>query len=95
MLDNKYDLCSDTVTLDYQELIKTALVAVRCSLNTLEGRLRKWHDIHPKLNNLDSERLLGDAQALATATTTLHYLTEGLNREKVVLVRDAVEDKVE
>ena len=95
MTNNKYDLCSDTVTLDYSELIMTARVAVRYSLEALNQRLRKWYDIHPKLSNLDAERMLSDAQSLATATTTLHYLTEGLNREEVIVVRDIVEDKVE
>lgn len=93
MLNNKYDLCSDKVTLDYQELIKTAQVAVHYSLEALNQRLKKWYDIHPNLSDLDAEWLLNDAQALATATTTLHYLTEGLKREEVVVVRDAVEEK--
>ena len=93
MLNNKYDLCCDTVTLDYQELIMTARIAVRYSLEALNQRLRKWYDIKPKLTNLDAEWMLQNAQALATATTTLHYLTEGLNREEVIVVRDTVKDE--
>ena len=95
MTNNKYDLCYDTVTLDYSELIMTARVAVRYSLEALNQRLRKWYDINPKLTNLDADWMLQNAQALATATTTLHYLTEGSNREEVIVVRDSVEDKVE
>ncbi|GAI19619.1 unnamed protein product [marine sediment metagenome] len=87
MLNDKYDLCSDTVTLDYLELIKTAKVAVRYSLEALNQRMKKWYDIKPKLTNLDAEWLLNDAQALATATTALHYLTEGLSREEIIVVR--------
>lgn len=97
MQDTKYDLCSDTVTLDYQELIKTAKVAVRYSLEALNQRMKKWYAINPNggLTDFDAERMLQDAQALATATTTLHYLTEGLKREEVVVVRDTIEDKAE
>lgn len=95
MLNNKYDLCSDKVTLDYLELIKTARVAVKYSLEALNQRLKKWYDIKPKLSDLDAEWLLNDAQALATATTTLHYLTEGSNREEVVVERGIVEKEAE
>ena len=93
---NKYDLCSDTVTLDYSELIKTAQVAVHYSLEELNQRLRKWYDINPnhRLSNLDAEWMLQNAQSLAIATTTLHYLTEGLKREEMVLVRDIKEEAV-
>lgn len=94
MLNSKYDLCSDTVTLDYQELIKTAEVAVHYSLEALNERLRKWYNINPSLTNLDAGWMLQNAQALATATTTLHYLSEGLNREEVIVVRDE-EEKAE
>lgn len=86
--NNKYDLCSDKVVLDYSELVKTAKVAVHYSLEALNQRLKKWYDINPKLSDLDAEWLLNDAQALATATTTLHYLAEGLDREEVVVVRE-------
>ncbi len=94
MLNNKYDLCSDKVTLDYSELIKTARVAVHYSLEALNQKLRKWYEINPDLSNLDAEWMLHDAQSLAIATTTLHYLTEGLSREEVVVERDIEEEEV-
>lgn len=94
METNKYDLCSDVVTLDYSELKKTARVAVKYSLEALNQRLRKWYDINPnrKLTNLDAEWLLQDAQALAIATTTLYYLSEGNSREEVVVVREEAKE---
>ena len=94
---NKYDLCSDTVTLDYSELIKTAEVAVHYSLEELSQRLRKWYNINSdtELTNLDADWMLQNAQSLATATTTLHYLTEGLEREEVVVVREIGKEVVE
>ena len=93
MLNNKYDLCSDTVTLDYSELIKTARVAVRYSLDALHERMRRWYDLKKRPNNLDAEWLLDEATALTTATTTLHYLTEGLSREEVIVVRETIENQ--
>lgn len=82
----KYDLCSDTVALDYSELERTAKIAVRYSLEALSQRLGKWHDIKPRLTSVDAEWMLQNAQALATATTTLYYLEEGLTREVVEVV---------
>jgi hypothetical protein len=95
MRKNQYDLCADTVTLDYTELEKVALIAMRYSLNALEQRLRVWRQI-PMIKpptNLDAEWMLQDAEALATATTTYHYLTKGLDREEVIVKR--VEKKQE
>ena len=88
----KYDLCSDTVTLDYQELVKTARVAVRYSLDALHQRVRRWYDIKNRPTNLDAEWLLDDATALAIATTTLRYLEEGMSREEVIIVNREVQN---
>lgn len=88
MLSNNYDLCSDKVVLDYSELEKTAMVAVRYSLEALHQRIREWYNLKRRPTNLDAEWLLDDATALATATATLHYLEEGEKREEVIVVRD-------
>jgi len=90
MIKTKYDLCADSVTLDYEELVATARVAVRYSYQALQERLRKWSQVPLKSfpTDLDASWLLDDAQALATATTSLHYLIEGRSREEVIVKRD-------
>ena len=80
------DLSSNKVVLDYQELIKTARVAVSYSLEALSERLRDWRNLKSKPTNLNAERLLDDASALAASTAMLHYLEQGLTREEVEVV---------
>lgn len=80
------DLSSNKVVLDYLELIKTARVAVRYSLEALSERLGDWRNLKRKPTNLNAEWLLQDASALATSTAMLHYLEEGLTREEVEVV---------
>jgi len=88
-METKYDLCFDSVTLDYEELVATARVAVKYSLETLNQRLKRWYQLPPHIpTNLDAEWLLDDAQALATATTSLHYLMEGRSRKEIIVERD-------
>jgi len=83
----KYDLCSSSVTLDYQELLQTARIAVRYSLQALENRLRDWYDYAKTkpVSSSGAEWMLEDAKALAVATTALHYLNDGLSREEVIV----------
>ena len=85
----KYDLSYGEVHLDYDELLKTARIAVRYSLAALESRIQKYHQLPPnnRLTNLDAEWMLEDAEALAVATTTLHYLQDGDKREDVIIER--------
>jgi len=79
---NNFDLCADTVTLDYEELLKTARVGVRYAKEALERNLRAWYNLEKLPTNLDAEWMLDSAKALATATTTLHYLVEGIKRKE-------------
>ena len=84
MNNTKFDLSIGTVTLDYQELVKTAQVAVRYSRDALEHRLQGWYQYPGKApSRLDAEWMLEDAKALAIATTALYVLREGLTREVV------------
>lgn len=86
MNDTKYDLCMNTAKLDYQELIKTAIVAVRHSLNSLDERLRVWHRHPGTPTRLEAKWMFDDARDLAIATTTLYFLKEATKREEISLV---------
>jgi len=87
MGDSKFDLCADSVTLDYEELVKTSIFAVKYSLDALEDRLRKWHGFPFKCTSLDAGWMLEAADALATATRAHNYLVEGRTRGKVIIER--------
>jgi len=87
MDSSKFDLCADSVRLDYEELVKTSTLAIKYSLDSLECRLRKWYN-HPfNCTGLDAERMVETADALAIATRAHHYLIEGRLREKVIIER--------
>ena len=83
MNNTKFDLSMGIVTLDYQELVKVAQVAVRYSRDALERRLADWHFPKKQASALEAEWMLEDAKALAIATTALYVLTEGVTREVV------------
>jgi hypothetical protein len=78
---DKFDLCADTVTLDYEELLKTAKIAVRFSRDDLHRRLATWNVIGKYPTPVDAQYMREAAEALATATTSLYVLQEGLDRE--------------
>jgi len=86
---NNFDLCADTVTLDYEELLKAAQVGVRYAKEALERNIRAWYRLDKLPTNLDAEWMLDSAKALATATTALHYLVEGKKRDVVKMIREA------
>jgi len=86
MDDTKYDLCANTAKLDYHELIKTATIAVRHSLNALDDRIKEWREPRHTPTGLHARWMFQDARDLAIATTTLHYLKEAARREEISLV---------
>jgi hypothetical protein len=84
---SKFDLCSDSVTLDYEALLHVSRIAMRYSLCALGDRVHRWYDPEPKLTTLDADRLIDDATSLAEATRAYHYLREGLTRDVVIMYR--------
>ena len=96
MNNSKFDLCADTATLDYEELMNASIVAVKYSLAELHHRLKKWYE-HPfKCTSLDASWMEEAAEDLVIATRTYHYLVEGRSREKIIIDRrlDAKVSKV-
>jgi len=87
MDDSKFDLCADSVTLDYEELVRVSIFAVKYSLDNLEDRLRKWHSFPFNCTGLDAGWMLEAADALAVATRAHHYLVEGRARSEVIVER--------
>ena len=80
------DLSYNHASLDYLELIKTARIAVKYSLEAVSERLRDWRDLKKKPTNLNAEWFLQDATALAISTAMLHYLEEGITREEIEIL---------
>lgn len=85
MAESKFDLCADSVTLDYRALLHVSRIAMRYSLIHLSDRLYKWYDLEPKLSIVDTQGMLDDAESLASATAAYHYLEEGRSRRKVII----------
>lgn len=87
MSETKFDLCADSVTLDYEALIYVSRIAMRYTLIALGERLHGWYDLEPKLTVLDAQRMLDDAKSLSDATMAYHYLVEGRERRDVLVER--------
>lgn len=87
MNKDRFDLDADKVVLDYEELVKTAQIAVRFSRNQLVHTLARWTDFDKAPSQLDAEWMQEEATALAIATRALHYLVKGSDREEVVIKR--------
>lgn len=87
MNKTKHDLDFGTLTLDYEELKKTSMIAIRYSFEALQKKLSKWHNLGEYPSELDAEWMLKDAEALAIATTTFCYLNKGYDREEVKISR--------
>jgi len=87
MPEAKFDLCADSVTLDYEALIHVSRIAMRYTLIALGERLHRWYDPEPRLTVLDAIRMLDDAESLSDATIAYHYLAEGRTRSKVIVER--------
>ena len=82
----KYDLCSDTVTLDYDELLTVAQSAVYYGVNAVSKRITNIQV--GRATSLDAKWLVRDAHNLARAITAVHYLTKGKDRPTIIVLRD-------
>ena len=85
---SKFDLSSDRVVLDYQELLEVALSAQGYAIKAVSERMDTIRKGHP--SSLDGEWLLNDAHRLAKAMTAVYYLTKGLDRPEIAVVRETV-----
>lgn len=85
---SKFDLCADSVTLDYEALIHVSRIAMRYTLTALGENLHRWYDPEPRLTVLDAQRVLDNARSLSDATIAYHYLVEGRTRSRVIVERD-------
>lgn len=94
MPETKFDLCADSVTLDYEALIHVSRIAMRYTLCALSDRLHNWYDPEPRLTVLDAQRMLDDAKSLSDATIAYHYLAEGCSRQEVFVERATKEKEV-
>lgn len=79
MEPNKYDLCHDTVTLDYTELLRTAYIAVHFAKEELLRSLDRFYDYSTKepLSPVYVDYMKSTADQLAQASITLHHLYHG------------------
>lgn len=87
MPEHKFDLCADSVTLDYEALIHVTRIAMRYTLIALDGNLHRWYDPEPRITVLDAQRMLDSAKSLSDATVAHYYLAEGRARSKVIVER--------
>jgi len=85
---SKFDLCADTVTLDYEALVHVSRIAMRYTLIALGENLHRWYDPEPRLTVLDAQRMLDNAKSLSDATIAYHYLVKGRTRSEVIVERD-------
>ncbi|MFH1087672.1 MAG: hypothetical protein V1737_03705 [Chloroflexota bacterium] len=85
--NHQFDLSAGVVRIDYRELVGTAQTAVFLAREELHQRLQKWYRLpsEEQPGNLDAEWMQSAAGRLAQATTTLCYLTGGLDREEVII----------
>ena len=78
MSNTKHDACAYEVKLDYTELVETAKIAVTYAREQLHRSLDRWYDIKELtkggLSPIYADSMQRDAEALATATKTMHYL---------------------
>ena len=78
MSNTKHNACASEVKLDYGELVETTKIAVAYAREQLQRALSKWYDIEEITKGgpapIYADSMQRDAEALATATKTLHYL---------------------
>jgi len=86
VIKTQFDLCADTADLDYQKMIQTAQIAVGYSRDSLHYRVQQWYNLGKPCTHVDAEWMLRDAEALAIATTTRHFLIEASKRGDIRLV---------
>ena len=80
---HKHDLCSDTLSLDYEELIKAVQVGCRYAGDQLYRDYRRVQDTIAPCPTVYTDALKDSAIAFATAVETYSYLIEGRSREVV------------
>ena len=84
---NKNDLCSDTVTLDYQHLLRTSLIAVRYAKIRVEETKRYFYRLDNELvPSVYTEEFAEAANDLRIAMDMYRVIREGLSREHVKIV---------
>ncbi|KKL82412.1 hypothetical protein LCGC14_1985020 [marine sediment metagenome] len=83
---SKFDLSSDRVVLDYQELLEVALSAQGYAIKAVSERMDTIRKGHP--SNIEGEWLLNDTHRLVKALTAVYYLTRGLDRPVINVVRE-------
>ncbi len=87
-MKDKFDLSSDLLVLDYNELLTVAQSAQGYATEAVSKHIdtiRKG-----QLSSLGSEWLLNDAHRLAKAMTAVYYLTRGLDRPKIIVSREVI-----
>lgn len=86
MENTKHDLCSDSVTLDYDALLTTSRIAVGRCLNDIEQYTKeiREHFIFRESGciYLSANYLKQSAQNLTTSLETYYALKEGTHRSK-------------
>lgn len=83
----KSDLCADTVTIDYQELIRTAMFAFVELRESLNRELHKMYVIKAGTNDLmfAAKNSSEIADKLAVVAEMYHVLAEGQGRKEVII----------
>ena len=81
----KWDLSGGEITVDYEDLIHVAKIAVGLSHRELNRMLQRWQCLDPEEQptKLDAEYMLTAAKYLADSSTVLYYLHEGRDRSIV------------
>jgi len=89
----KNDLCSNSATLDYQALLRTAQSAYKLGLEEVSRHLSVLHRFPPCGNTeryLHAGWLAQEAKTLVVVAETLSTLLEGLTREEISIVNREV-----
>ena len=90
MLESKHDLNAGEVKISYPELIKTAEIAVGLARTECERALNDLQTQSFKGCTANmrhaAERLQQAAENVFVAANTLHYLREGMTRDKLTVV---------
>ncbi len=83
----QHDLSFDLVEIDYQELIRTANIAVGRSKDELQRILNKWYNLpnEKQPTSTDAQQLVHMAEQVSQSTTTLYVLREGLTRSTLTI----------
>jgi hypothetical protein len=84
---NKFDLCADTVTLDYAQLVKLSQIAIRYTRDELQRQLARWN-IDLPVSPVFVESMKNAADSLAEASVANYYLMNGLDRKEVIIKKE-------